>query len=266
MRFSLRVTLLAVLSGGVVLPGCRKGSEPEAPGEVLVLIAASTSEAMAEAARVFEEETGVVVKISSGASNSLANQIISGVNANIFLSASEQWALEVQKAGWAVDVRPLLSNELVVVVPVGNPAAVSEPRDLLCDRVDKVALAGEKVPAGIYAEQALKKMELYDRLLENNLVARGQDVRLTLGHVETGEAQAGIVYSTDARASDRVSVVFRFPPDSHDPIVYPLVLLKADKGAEAAKRFYEFLGSEKAMALFEKHGFTRAKSPAAGHP
>lgn len=238
-----------------------RSSSPAGGGSsrgLLLLAAASTADALTEIAASFEADTGVAVKVSAAASNALARQILAGAPGHLFLSANEQWAEEVEKHGHAAEITELLTNRLVLVVPDGNPAGVSSPRDLLSGRVSHVALAGEKVPAGIYAEQALRFEKVYDALVAQGRVARGQDVRLTLGYVETAEAQAGVVYATDARASDRVKVVYTFDTAAHDRIVYPVVLLEAARGNPDARRFYDFLRGPEALAVFQKHGFSPA--------
>lgn len=241
-------------AGGCGDDGARDSNDR---GEVLLLAAASTTEAATRLAARYEEKTGVRVKVSTGGSNALASQIMAGSPGEVFLSANATWADAVEQAGLSRARRALLSNRLVIVTPRGNPAAVSSPADLLGERVRRVALAGEKVPAGLYAEQALRRAGVYDRLIGAGRVARGQDVRLTLGYVETGEAEAGVVYATDARASAQVEVVYTFEAGSHEAITYPLLLLKSEHG-EAGRGFFEFLSSDEAMAVFEAHGFSPA--------
>ena len=225
---------------------------------VYLLAAASTSEAVVALTRRFEEVTRVKIKVTTGASNALANQILAGVPSHVFLSASMEWAERIVRGGLAEETRPLLGNRLVMVTPRGNPAGIHRPEDLLSDRLRHIALAGDKVPAGAYAEQALRRAGLYDKLTGLNRVARGQDVRLTLGYVETGEAEAGIVYATDARASNRIDVVYSFPEESHDPITYPLILLRSDKAEDEGRRLFDFLSSPEAMTVFERFGFSSA--------
>jgi len=211
-----------------------------APDDVrLLLAAASPSGAAEEIARAFGERTGVPVRVSTGASNAVASQVLAGAPADVFLSANPRWADAVP----ARERRALLRNRLVLVVPRGNPAGVASPSDLPALR--RVALAGENVPAGLYAERALRAAGVYGGLR----IARGADVRLTLAFVETGEAEAGVVYATDARASGRVEVVHTFPV----AVEYRLVLLRP-----AGRPLYEFLASEEALAVFERHGFKRA--------
>jgi molybdate transport system substrate-binding protein len=150
-----------------------------------------------------------------------------------------------------------LTNYLALIVPRNNPAQVRSPTDLARPRVKRVALAGENVPAGVYAEQALGALALYELLVNANKIVRGQDVRVTLSYVARGEAEAGVVYDTDARIERNVIVVDRFDPKTYDRIVYPLVLVKRDPPHAAARKLYDFIRSAEAAAVFEKFGFVR---------
>jgi molybdate transport system substrate-binding protein len=118
----------------------------------------------------------------------------------------------------------------------------------------RLALAGPTVPAGIYARQALQKLNLLESLVADKKIIAGDNVRVTLTYVERGEVDAGIVYATDAKISDKVDLVYTFPAETHDPIRYPLVLLKA--GDASARSFYDYLQSQKAKDIFAKHGFS----------
>lgn len=248
--------LLVILSLAVVCSACTPNRGVPARQEVLISAAASTQEVVESLGAAFEKKTGVKVKVNSGASSSLANQILSGAPADLFLSANREWAAKVADAGLAKSQHALLTNDLVIVVPKGNPAAVMSPVDLTSEKVQRVALAGDKVPAGIYAEQALTKLRLYDQLQQQGKLVRGQDVRSALSYVERGEADAGSVYSTDARVSDMVEVVYTFDAQLHDEIVYVLVVL--DRSNDAAQQFAEFLLSDDVRAIYEAAGFNRS--------
>jgi molybdate transport system substrate-binding protein len=150
---------------------------------------------------------------------------------------------------------PLVANALVIVAPKGNPAGIREPGDLARAAVRRIALAGETVPAGRYADQALQSLKLLESLAAQQKIVRGQDVRIALSYVERGETEAGIVYSTDARASENVEVVYTFDPSAHDPIEYILVTLKRAGENPMAARFAEFLSSDAAEATYKSHGF-----------
>jgi molybdate transport system substrate-binding protein len=162
----------------------------------------------------------------------------------------------VKGKGLAQEIKPLLGNALVIVVPAGNPAKVSRPEDLTGPAVKRVAVAGPKVPAGIYAREALRKLGLWDTLKKEKRVVSGENVRVTLTYVERGEAEASVVYDTDARITDRVERVFTFDPATHDPIRYRLVLLKEGQSNRQGRAFFDFLQSPAAAAVFKKHGFT----------
>lgn len=221
---------------------------------VTVLVAASTKDAITEVAGNFQKETGIEVKISPGASNALAQQIINGAPADVLVSASSEWVDAVAKEGLVAERALLLGNQLVIVVHKDAPA-IASPADLTRDDVKHIALAGEKVPAGVYSRQALMFHKIYESLVSFKQIVRGSDVRAALTYVERGEADAAIVYATDALTAINVKIAYTFEPESHDKIVYPAALLAAAKGSAAAKRFYDYLRSPAAAEVFVKHGF-----------
>src|SRR5438105_2385922 len=116
---------LAILS----LLGCgqgkdsSKGTTQESP--VLALIAASTNDAFREIADGFTRQTGLTVRLSPDDSSTLANQIVNGAPADLFLSANEKWADFIKDKGLALQTKALLGNTLVLIVPRGNPARVA---------------------------------------------------------------------------------------------------------------------------------------------
>jgi molybdate transport system substrate-binding protein len=245
----------------VCLFGCSSGGDSArtTAGQraVLALVAASTQDAVNEAAAGFTTETGIAVKLIPDDSSKLATQIINGAPADVFLSANEKWADYVKDKGFAQQVVPLLGNDLVLVVPRGNPARVSKPEDLTTAAVKRVAVAGPTVPAGIYAREVLRRLGLWDQLEKDKKIVTGENVRGTLTYVKRGEADAGVVYSTDARITAEVQTAYTFPAATHEPIVYPLVLLQAAEKKEAARKFYDYLQSPAAAEIFVKYGFRR---------
>jgi molybdate transport system substrate-binding protein len=225
-------------------------------GSILAFVAASTKDAVQEIGAAFFEQQKVKVKINADDSGKLALQITQEAPADVFLSANEKWVEVVKAQGFANEDKLLLANSLVLVVPKGNPAGVKEPKDLIKGDVRAIAIAGPTVPAGIYARQALKKLGLWDRLEADKKVVSGDNVRVTLTYVERREAEAGVVYSTDAKITEKVEVAYTFDPNTHDPIRYPLVLLKEGQRHPPACAFYEFLQGKEAREVFRKYGFT----------
>lgn len=251
----------AVLAGW----GCGESADrAETAGDrVLILAAASTQDALEQIAQALHEQGGPRLTVSPGGSNALAQQIIAGAPGDLFLSAHRAWADEVAGHGHAVETVALLSGRLVLVVPADNPANVHGPMDLLDARVRRVAVASEHVPAGMYAKQALRARDMYEPLLSAGRIVRGQNVRFTLAYVARGEAEAGIVYASDAAVASDVRIVFTFDATDHDPIIYPLVLLKRGRDEPAVQEVFEYLQSKRAGTIFERYGY-RALSGAAG--
>lgn len=226
---------------------------------VVALVAASTQDAVTEIAAAFTKETKIAVKISGAASNTLANQILHGAPADVFLSASQEWADAVDKKGLSAKTIPLLSNRLTLIVAKGNPLDIKQPADLMAAKVTRVVLPGEKIPLGAYAKQALDAAHVYDDLIGAKKIVRAQDARATLAFVERGEAPASIGYSSDARLSKAVEAAYTFDEKSHDAIRYPLVLVKREAMNPAASRWFDYLESESAAKIFEKYGFQMVK-------
>jgi molybdate transport system substrate-binding protein len=224
---------------------------------VVLSAAASTKELMEELSGQFQKESGAHVQLNLGGSNSLATQIINGSPADLFLSADPEWVTAVAEAGLVEEQVPLLVNRLVIVTPRGNPAGVTTPSDLSRDSVKHLALAGESVPAGKYADQALRTLGILDQLVHSKKIVRGQDVRVSLSYVERAEAEAGIVYATDAIASRNVEVVYQFDPKTHDPIIYVLARLRHARQNPQAAELYSFLQSTQADSALESRGFHR---------
>jgi molybdate transport system substrate-binding protein len=246
-----------------VLAACqaceRTGPNDKGKPTITVFAAASTTDIVSMAAERYKQLHGVAVQCSFDSSSSLAKQIRNGAPADIFLSADEKWMDDLQSAG-EIDVATradLLGNELVLIAPSG--AAFEAPMDRSFDfaanlpQVSRVAVAEtSSVPAGRYAEAALTYFGWWDAL-ESRLLPQ-QDVRAALRLVERGEADAGIVYATDAKVSTGVTVVGIFPAESHEPIRYPIALCK--NGNDEARRFIEFLKSAEMSDMFRSFGFT----------
>jgi molybdate transport system substrate-binding protein len=240
-------------------PPSKSAAEQAVTAEVLVSTATSTQELMETLAGEFSTRSKATIKVNPGPSSGLANQIVEGAPADLFLSASREWATKVADADLAENSQELLTNKLVLIVPEGNPAGVKEPQDLLSENVKKIALAGEKVPAGKYADQVLTRLDLLEELTAGEMIARAQDVRGALSFVERREAEAGIVYSTDVNVAPKVEVVHEFDPSLHDEIVYVLVLLKHGAKNTEALSFFEELQTGSADAVYTKFGFSRIK-------
>jgi molybdate transport system substrate-binding protein len=237
------------------------GSRDESPTPILFFAAASTQDAVREISSRFEARNQVPVTLNVAASSTLAQQILAGAGSDLFLSANVRWVEEVMTRGLGSRRRDLLGNKLVVIAPAASSLQIRKPSDLLDSRVARLSLADpEGVPAGIYAREALMRLDLW-RSLEPKVV-RSSDVRQALFFVEQGEAEAGIVYSTDLRISEAVRSVLELDPTLSRPIVYPLVLLESP--GDAARHFFEYLLSPESVEVFRRFGFSILSDQATG--
>ncbi|WP_436828174.1 molybdate ABC transporter substrate-binding protein [Sphingomonas sp. DT-207] len=245
-RYLLGGLGFAALGAGALAWGWRRG-ETQAP---LVLAAASLQDAMRAAADAWAAKGHTAPVCSFAASSALARQILAGARADLFVSADEPWMDEVERAGRIVaGTRSIVAgNALVIVRPAG--AAVEGP--VLGG--GRIAIADpDAVPAGRYAKAALEHLGLWEQA-EPRLV-RAENVRATLALVERGAAQWGLVYATDARASDKVQVAQVLPAESHPPIRYPVARLSASRSPDA-EPFRQFLLAPEGQSILRRFGFT----------
>lgn len=224
-----------------------------------VFAAASLSDALKEIGKSYEAASGDKLHFNLAASSALALQIKQGAPADLFFSADEAKMDELAKSGLiAADTRRrVLSNTLVVVVNADSGAAISAPDDLAKPTVGRVALAEpQTVPAGIYAKEWLQKTGLWKKIIDR--VVPTENVRACLAAVEAGNADAGIVYKTDALISKKIRIAFAVPVSEGPQISYPLAVVNASKNAAAARALADYLTGASARAVFLKYGFLPA--------
>lgn len=242
----------------VTAHGC--GGEARAGGEITVSAAASLRDAFQEVGRLYESRTGVRVRFNFGASGALQRQIEAAAPVDVFASAG---ARQMD----ALDGKGLLEretrvnfarNELVVVTPREGAHAVASFDGLDSPAVRRVAVGNPAtVPAGQYAAQVFERMGLAERLKPKLVTA--EDVRQVLDYVARGEADAGVVYRTDARAvGDGARVAAAAPEGSHDPILYPIAVVRESRSREAARAFVGLVAGAEGQAVLRRHGFLEA--------
>lgn len=227
--------------------------------DLKVFAAASLSDALKEIARTYEPASGDKLQFNLGASSTLALQIRNGAPADVFFSADEAKMDDLAQAGLiATDTRrSLLSNTLVIVVNADGGAAIAAPADLAKPGIGRIALAEpQTVPAGIYAKEWLQKTGLWKKIIDR--VIPTENVRACLAAVEAGNADAGIVYQTDALISKKVKIACEVATAEGPKISYPLVVVKDAKQPRAARRFAAYLAGPEARAVFVKYGFLPA--------
>ncbi|WP_410769868.1 molybdate ABC transporter substrate-binding protein [Fontibacillus sp. BL9] len=236
----------------------RVGAEPQSPVTLTISAAASLKDSMEEISSLYKNEhENVTLTMNFGASGSLQKQIEQGAPADLFLSAGQKQmnALIDGKFVNADSKIDLLKNRLVLIVP-SDAAAV--PKDLAAlqdNGFGKIAMGEpEVVPAGSYTKESLENAQLWDALQPKMVFAK--DVTQVLTYVESGNADAGFVYESDAKLSDKVNTALVVDEKSHAPIVYPAGIVTATKHPEEADQFLKFLQTAEARDVFASHGFT----------
>lgn len=255
----IAIILAIVLATGLI--GCGKQASNEsdqtaAQVNLTVSAAASLTDAMKEIQTLYsQEKPNVTITYNFASSGSLQQQIEQGADVDVFLSAATKQMDALKDKGLILDdtCKNFLENGIVLVVPKDS-TLVTDFNDLTKAEVKQIAMGEpQSVPAGKYAQEALTNLKLMDAI--SSKVVYAKDVREVLTWVETGNADAGMVYSTDAKISDKVKVVATAPADSHTPVLYPAAVIKASKNVDAAKDFVNFIYSDKAKPVFEKYGF-----------
>ncbi len=260
----------------LVTPLQAQGPDDAPPAVIRVAAASSLSDALEDIARDFEQTHAIQVELVLSSSGKLLAQLRAGAPIDVLIFAAARQMEEASAAGLIDPAtrQDIAGNTLVVVVPASRGHATGEPiaRDpatvLSSDAVRRVAV-GEPttVPAGQYADQALRHLKLDERLSGKRVY--GATARQVLDYVVRGEVDAGIVYATDAAsADDAVSVAAVISPDTHDPIVYPAAVVSGQRQPAAATAFVAYLRSPAAQQALRARGFTAvlADSPATSQP
>jgi molybdate transport system substrate-binding protein len=261
---SLLFLFVVGAAGNFALQGAAAQSE-----SITVSAAISLKDALDELGPIFQVQqhrknggNGTAVTYNYGGSGTLARQIEQGAPVDVFFSAAEKQMDELAAQGLLdADTRhDLVGNALVLIAPA-EATTLHSFQELTGSAVKTLALGETStVPAGMYAQQTLEHLGLFAAVQKKVVYAK--DVRAVLTYVETGNADAGMVYQTDANTSKKVRRVAIAPADSHDPILYPAAVLRDSKNKPAARAFLEFLQGADARAVFQKYGFTSAEKSA----
>jgi len=234
----------------LVAVGCGGGTG------LTISTAASLGDAMEEIASEFERREGVEVDINLGGSNTLARQIELGAPVDLVMLAGMEPIEELVDGGHISRdaVAEVLLNSLVVIAKAGEDASLESLAELRTHYSGRISIADPQLaPAGAYTIQALEAAGLSDAL-EDRLIP-ALDVRAAAVTVESGNAEFGIVYKTDALAFDGVVEVFEIPAELHAQIVYPVAVVGGTDSAELAVRFLLFIQDEFSRRVFVSHGF-----------
>ncbi|KXH86696.1 molybdate ABC transporter substrate-binding protein [Sporosarcina sp. HYO08] len=224
--------------------------------ELLISAAASLTDALHEVKTVFEENHDVTLTFNFNGSGKLAQQITQGAPADVFLSASKKDMDILEDAKLLLDESRVdfATNELVLITNEDSSLSIESFDQILSGNIGQVAIGDpESVPAGRYTKRVFEHLGLWEPL-ESKMVF-SSNVRQVLTHVEMGNADLGVVYTSDAKISNKIKVLVTAHQDWHEPIVYPGAVIAETKHPNEAKAFLTFLTSEDGKTILHKYGF-----------
>jgi molybdate transport system substrate-binding protein len=268
MKF-LRVTLSSFLVT-ILLIACTQSQQLQQVSQqptvqsstLLISAAASLDEALQEITPIYTQaNSNQTINYNLAASGALQQQIEQGAPADVFISAANKQMDALEKKGLLASGtrKNLLTNQLVLIIPKQASVSLTDFQQLVKPEVKRITVGEPRsVPVGQYATEVLQNLGILEQVQAKFVL--GNNVKSVLTAVETGDVDAGIVYITDAKSSDRVTIVTTADERLHSPVRYPIAVLNSSKSVDAAKQYVDFLQSPPAKAVFEKYGFGIAKS------
>ena len=228
--------------------------------EIYVLAAASLTDVLTELANNYKKETSTEIIFSFASSGALQAQIEASAPADIFFSAAQKQMNALEEKG-LIDSetrKDLLENKVVLISPKNSNLNIKSFTDITNSNVKKLGLGEPKsVPVGQYSEEILSNLSILDIAKEKAVY--GSDVRNVLDWVETAEVDCGIVYATDAKIAKNINIIAEAPEDTHKKVIYPISIIKSSQNKEEAKKFIDYISTDKSKEIFQNYGFTVVK-------
>ena len=238
--------------------------------ELSVFAAASMTESMNMIADLYKRSApDIKILFNFDSSGTLKTQIEQGADCDIFISAGQKQMDQLDiSADPSVNTKKvdvlmpgtrfnIVSNKVVLITPKNSSSkGIRGFMDLVTDKVSLVSIGNSDVPAGQYAAEVLKNLDVWDKLTAMNKISYASNVKEVLSQVSTGAVDCGIVFTTDAATSKTVEVIIGAPKNSHRPIIYSAALIKSTKNEKNAKSFAKFLRGQESAEIFKKLGFS----------
>ncbi len=256
----LYIKLCLLVCTMVLLTGCGKteapASSPAQMVEINVSAAMGLKDALGEVKKKYEADHPVKIVYNLASSGALQSQIEQGAPTDVFISAANKQMDELQKKNLIIPAtrNNLVGDQLVLIMPKASQLELHSFSDLANATVTRFGMGvPETVPAGEYAKQVLEKLQVWETVKEKAVLPK--DIHSVLAYVETGNVEAGIVFSTVAAASDKVKVVAVAPQNSHEPIIFLGAVVSSAKHPKEAEAFLHYLTSPDGKTVFTKYGF-----------
>lgn len=277
MKWKTALGMISLLVSVAVLAGCgaeKQGAAEQEKTKLTVFAAASMTETMNEIAKAYQQEhPDIEIVYNFDSSGTLKQQIQNGAACDLFISAAQKQMdqldaskderanperLDFVLPGTRID---LLENKVVLATPEGNPKQIASFDDMaqkLEDGSIRLVMGNSDVPVGQYTQKILAHYGLDEQAVaEQGRITYGSNVKEVTTQVKEGSADCGVIYGTDAYSAG-LKPVDEATKDMCGQVVYPAAVLKASAHPEAAKEFLTYLRSDKAMAVFESVGFSKA--------
>lgn len=253
--------IVLMLAFVLLLTSCSTNNDTgatEQPKELTISAAASLTDAMDELKEIYEAEHNVELTFNFAGSGKLAHQIQQGAPVDVFISANENWLDTLLEEGLidADSTTDVTGNKLVLIAEKDTTLAYDSFSDINVKELSNIAVGKpESVPAGEYTKKALEAIDKWEEI--EPYIVYAKDVRQVLTYVETGNAEIGFVYESDALSSDKVEILTESNPNEHDPIIYPGGVTTETEQEEVAEDFLAFMTSDEAQEILETYGFTK---------
>lgn len=253
----------AAPAGTAATSSATTGTIATASGTLTVFAAASLTESFTEIKSVFEKANpGVTVQYNFGGSPTLVTQLTQGAPADVFASADQPNMDNAVKGGVITGTpQTFVKNKLVIIVPKENKAGITTPKDLAKPGI-KFDTAQMSVPVGAYTQTALDNFSKlpeygpdFKAAVNKNTVSQEDNVKAIVQKVQLGEADAGIVYATDAQAAKDKLTIIAIPDAQNVIATYPVAVVKGAKQAALGQKFVTSLLSAEGQAILQKYGF-----------
>lgn len=263
------VYFIMFITMALLFVGCSNASDESSEAEeqqdksqeeisLTVSAAVSLTDALEEIQELYKKDHNVEFSFNLAGSGTLAQQIQQGAPVDVFISANQQWmdTLEDEDEILSETRADITGNNLVLITEDNSSIDYESFEEISADDVEQIAVGNpESVPAGKYTEEILTNLEMWDDLEDTFILAK--DVRQVLTYVETGNAEIGFVYESDALSSDKIKILAEADKDTHEPIIYPGAVIADTTEEEAAKEFLKFMESDEAQEILANHGFNK---------
>lgn len=250
--------LIPLIACILLIVGCSSETTKDEPIELTISAAVSLTDALEEMQEMYENEHNIKLTFNLAGSGTLAQQIQQGAPIDLFISANQNWmdTLENDNMIDSSTREDMTGNNLVLITHKDSSLSYQSFEEISAEDVDEIAVGNpESVPAGGYTKDTLTSLGMWESLEDHIILAK--DVRQVLTYVETGNADIGFVYESDALTSENIQIVAKAEEGLHEPIVYPVAITNDSKHPEEAQAFLDYMLSEEGQDILAKHGFKK---------